>query len=115
MPDLKAAAERILAGRESAEVLIVEARRLAARWLRENDDEPVTLDWLRTLWKVEPGHTKRESYVVARRGLFEVGWCPECGELPAAMALDRKIICKQPTRGEFRRLVAALAIREDKE
>jgi hypothetical protein len=117
-PELKAAAERLRSGFNHAQCPdhcgdCNDARALAEAYLAEHptdDGEPVTLDWLRTLWKVEPGHTKRESYIVARRGLFEVGWCPECGELPAAMALDRKIIYKCPTRGQWRMLCRALGI-----
>jgi hypothetical protein len=115
--ELKAAAERILAGRESAEVLIVEARRLAARWLRENDDdEPITDEWLLS---VGFKHDEERPYHWIN-GTFTkfdlMRWDNGDWELADSDNSIHLVPCIN-SRGAARRLCSALgiALREDKE
>lgn len=82
-------------------------------YLAENpadSDEPITEEWLRTFSEMEVATTKRLAYIVTWCGLLSIEWCPQCGDMPPLLCLDKRVLRENPTRGQLRLLARALGI-----
>jgi hypothetical protein len=81
------------------------------QYLSEHDTTAITEEWLRSVGPMETAVTKRLGYVVARGSVFDIIWCPKCGDcLSPALCLGTSVVKRNPTRGDLRTLARALGI-----
>lgn len=75
----------------------------------DDDDCPVTQEWLESVGAKVDGCTKRLSYVweTDRASVYV---CPMCGHLCPILGLNGTMIFRNPTRADVRRLVRAIGL-----
>ncbi len=88
---------------------------LAQAYLAEHpadDGETVTEEWL-PISAMGIAGTKRLGYIVASRDdlELEIVYLPQCGPLPPAISIGSRVVIRNPTRGDVRRLCNALRIK----
>ena len=73
-----------------------------------DDEQAIDEAWLGPLPVAD---TKRLSYRIGQRGAnLLIYWCPACGDLPPLLCVNLTAVTENPTRGDLRRLAAALGI-----